>query len=82
MPASRVRCSSVASLIRCASPAGQLRRRLAQPQVAQPDVAQGGQAADGGGDVVERAHRRVDVEVEHVGDGPSAGASTSSVSAA
>ena len=51
-------------------PAGQLGRRLPEAQVAQPDVPQRRQPADGGRDVVEGVHGGVDVQVQHVGDGP------------
>ena len=48
--------------------AAELGRRLAQPQVAQPHVAQRLQAARGGGHVGEERRGVVDGQREHVGD--------------
>ncbi len=46
-------------------PAGQLGRRLAQPQVAEADLLQRAQAAGGGRDVGEEHLRRLHGQVEH-----------------
>ena len=60
--------SSLDSLTRCASPPDSVVRRLAQPDVAQPDVDQRLHVAGDGRLVGEELERLLAAHVEHVGD--------------
>ena len=66
------RCSSVASLIRCASPPDSSVAGWPRVEVAQPDLAQRAQAAGDRRDVGEELRRVVDGQRQHVGDRPAA----------
>ena len=61
-------CSSLASLTRCASPPDRVGRRLAQPDVAEPDVDEGAQVPGDRRDGGEELGGLLDRHVEDLGD--------------